>query len=66
MGTGLVPFRFYSTKVAKSLIASNIIIGHGKVPYQKPRLKSMVHGVYPRIAQCISAMRGCQLNVRGV
>ena len=37
-------------KVAKSLVSSNII-GHGKVPYQKPRVKSMAHAVYPCIAQ---------------
>ena len=32
--------------------------GRGKVLYQKPRLKSMGHGVYPRIVQCISTMCG--------
>ena len=26
------------------------VIGHGKVPYQKPQLKSMVHAVHPRSA----------------
>ena len=42
-------------EAAKSLALSNVI-GHGKVPYQKPRLKPMAHAVHPRIAQCISAM----------
>ena len=44
-------------EVAKNLVTLNVI-GHGKVPYQKPQLKFMVHGVYPHIAQCISAMCG--------
>ena len=35
----------------KRLAPSNVIV-HGKAPYQKPRLKSMAHGVYPRIVQC--------------
>ena len=25
------------------------------MPYQKPQLKSMAHGVYPRVAQCTVA-----------
>ena len=37
---------------------SSNVKGHGRVPYQKPWLKSMVHGVHPRIAECISAMHG--------
>ena len=46
MGTGLV---FYSTRCTLECK------GHGKIlyMYQKPRLKSLVHGgVYPRIVQC--------------
>ena len=35
---------------------SSNIIGHGKVLYQKPQLKSMAHAVHPYIVQCISAM----------
>ena len=50
-------------KVAKSLAPSNVI-GHGKVLYQKPRLKSMAHAVHPPIEQCISTM--CSANVNGV
>ena len=42
-------------EVAKSLVPSNVK-GHGEVPYQKPQLKLMAHGVYPHIAQCISAL----------
>ena len=34
-------------EAAKSLALSNVI-GHGEVPYQKPRLKSMAHAVHPR------------------
>ena len=44
-------------EVANSLVLSNII-GQGKVPYLKPWLKSMAHGVHSHIAQCISAMHG--------
>ena len=44
-------------KAVKNLVSSNVK-GHGRVPYQKPRLKSMVHGVHPHIAECISAMHG--------
>ena len=54
MGMGLV-----LVEGAKSLAPSNVI-GHGKILYQKPRLKSMAHGIYiyPGIAQCISKMLG--------
>ena len=44
MGTELVPSTPF-VEVAKSLVLSNVI-GHGKVPYQKPRLKSMVQYVH--------------------
>ena len=44
-------------EAAKNLAPSNIK-GHGKVPYQKPWLKSMVNGVHLRIAQCINTMCG--------
>ena len=47
-------------KAAKSLAPLNAI-GHGKVLYQKSRLKSMVHSVYPRIADCINAMHSANL-----
>ena len=40
-------------EVAKSLAPSNVI-GHGKVPYQKPWLKFMMHAVHPHTAQCIN------------
>ena len=46
---GMVMGLVYSTalvKVAKSLALSNVK-GCGEVPYQKPQLKSMAHGVYP-------------------
>ena len=33
-------------EAAKSLMLSNII-GHGKILYQKPQLKSMAYGIYP-------------------
>ena len=39
-------------EVVKSLSLSNIK-ENSKVPYQKPQLKSVAHGVYPRIAQCV-------------
>ena len=53
-------------KAAKSLAPLNVK-GRGEVPYQKPWLKSMAHGVYPFIAQCISAINvWYQLNVNGV
>ena len=53
----------FFVEVAKSLAPSNIK-GHGKVPYQKPQLKSMVHGVYPRthvhvLAQCSVCVCTC-------
>ena len=62
MGMELVPFYSTLVEAAKSLVSLDII-GHGKVLYQKPRLKSMaqsmVHGVYSRtriahnvLAQC--------------
>ena len=35
-------------EAAKSLVPSNVK-GHGKIPYQKPRLKSVAHGIYPCI-----------------
>ena len=54
MGMGLVSSTAL-IEAAKSLAPSSVI-GHGKVPYQKPRLKSMAHGVPLRIVQCISAM----------
>ena len=55
MGIRLVPF--YSThstalvEAVKSLAPLNVK-GYGKVPYQKPQLKSMAHGVFLRKAQC--------------
>ena len=44
-------------EAVKSLAPLNVK-GHGKVPYQKPQLKSMVHGANPCIyrnvlAQCV-------------
>ena len=49
-------------EAAKLLELSNVI-GHGKVPYQKPWLKSMAHTVHPHSAAYgillyISAMLG--------
>ena len=48
-------------EATKSLAPLNVI-GHGKVLYQKPRLKSMAHAIHPHIvpiiAQCIGAMLG--------
>ena len=58
MGTGLaLPTAL--VEAAKTLAPLNVI-GHGKVVYQKPWLKSMTHGIYmyPHIAQCSSVMRG--------
>ena len=43
-------------EAAKSLVFSNVK-GHDKVSHWRPRLKSMVHGVYLRIVQCINAMQ---------
>ena len=46
---------YYSTalvEAVKSLVPLDVI-GHGKVPYQKPQLKSMVHGIYIIIIICI-------------
>ena len=51
-------------EAAKTLVLSNVI-GHGKVPYQKPGLKSMANGVYAHIAHCISAMVPTQCE-RGI
>ena len=51
MGTGLLPL----IEVAKNLAHFNAK-GHGEVPYQKPQLKLMVYGVYPRIEQYYGAM----------
>ena len=58
MDTGLVPF--YST----SLVPLNI--RHGKVLYQKPRLKSMAHVIH--LHNCTMHQRNArwQLNVNGV
>ena len=42
MGMELAPLL---SKAAKSLVSSNVI-RHGKVPYQKLRLKSMAHAVH--------------------
>ena len=50
MGTGLIAL----VEAVKSLVLLNVK-EHGKVPYQtqKPRIKSMGHGVYLCIAQCL-------------
>ena len=53
MGTGLGTILQHLLKRLK-FSALECKKGHGKVPYQKPWLKSMSNGVCPRIAQCIS------------
>ena len=49
-----------AVKRPPSLAPSNVHVNRtwlGTCTYQKPRLKSMAHGVYARIAQYISVMR---------
>ena len=43
-------------EAAKTLAPLNVI-AHGKVPYQNTQLKSIAHGVHPRIAQCVVPTR---------
>ena len=45
-------------EAVKSLALSNVK-GHGKVPYQKPRLKSMAHGVHPPTYSAIYILALC-------